>query len=272
MNNNPIRYNDPSGHATDDGCRIEGCGDSDKAENEYQKKRDYYEQCKENPDLPGCPDWVEITAFFTGSLLLAGIAIPVASVMASVIATAVSSLLASTLTIPMLVNAALGAITSMVSYGLMTSITGGQTNIAGYAGAAVGGAIAGAIGTVAAPAAGSILNGLGMQATNEAVTTGIGIINSLGGAIAYFSTSIISGNDLPTSLKKAAFGGAASGGLAALLGGPDLNALNAMRTISVASHFMPGQNWGTVFINNNSRDMLSSTFIEALLGGFIAGP
>jgi RHS repeat-associated protein len=93
LNNNPVRYNDPSGHMADDGCRTEGC-EGNKAETEYQKKREYYEKCKENPDDPDCPQYDEIAAFIVASMGFASIDIIATAIIAQ-IQSIITSILAS---------------------------------------------------------------------------------------------------------------------------------------------------------------------------------
>jgi hypothetical protein len=68
LNNNPVRYTDPSGNRVSDGCDTEGCNIS-FADANYQEKRDYYENCFENPDNPECPRYEEIAIFTIGSLI-----------------------------------------------------------------------------------------------------------------------------------------------------------------------------------------------------------
>jgi RHS repeat-associated protein len=278
MNNNPIRYNDPSGHATDDGCRIEGCGDYDKAENEYQKKRDYYEQCKENPDLPGCPDWVEIAAFLGGSLFLASGG---AFYVASAISAAISDFLTSAFAVPVLTNAAIGAISSMLTYALGASITNNPLTVAGLAGAAVGGAIAGAAAGVATPLAGSLLNAVGMPASNAALGFGAAGVNGTGGVISYYAAGIttngfdmLQGNDPSVSLNAtgAGFTGLLSGGLTFLAADIFPVQNGPMRTLSVATFFMPGRNIGTVFVNHNSQNLLLQTGFATFFGSLFQSP
>jgi len=95
-NNNPVKYNDPTGHMIDEGCNTLGC-DTTKAELEYDKKYYQAQECK-NGGGENCPDYKEAIAFTTVGLVTAGAGMPVVDAVGGTIAGWISSGLASTAT------------------------------------------------------------------------------------------------------------------------------------------------------------------------------
>jgi hypothetical protein len=265
MNNNPVVYADPSGHmATQD----DGGTKYSYEDTQYDLKRIAHEQCEAGAEIHcsyGEQHPVEVATFAIGSWV-GGFLIEGALVYGLGFYGTTMTLIATKFALPMLVNGAIGGLTSAFTYGFITNMTGGTTTTSGYVGAFTSGAIAGAISPIASPLAGgsmlgsSLINGLGSFAGYH------------GGIMAANFTNLALGQD--ANFRPTAYGSAVSFTAGAVLT-PDISKqfhVRSINSVAQASIFMPGKIPATALkVNNLFWQTANSAVNGSLLFSAVGG-
>ena len=157
----------------------------------------------------------------------------------------------STIFCAMAIGAVIGATVSTIGYVAIASLTGQEITAGGLAGAAVAGAIGGAVSVIAAPLAGTI--GL-------SVSAGAAVINGTASAVGYMAGGAVS-NAVDRSEGRApqftpTLGGmaisAVTGGALSYAFGQALPVTSGQYSLAQASYFLPGRSIGTMFATQNA--------------------
>jgi RHS repeat-associated protein len=197
-NNNPMKYNDPSGHMIDDGCKSQGCeiSQATQAEINYARQRYNAQNCKSGAG-GGCGNYAGGALFFVEA-----VALPEMVVAGGAVTTGT------------LVGAVSGGIAGFAGYGINTVVNRGNFNWDEAGEAATTGAINGGF-------FGGVGGGLGAASEDLGLKMGVGMATGIANATA----QEISSGESPSA--GAIVGGAISGSIGGALGKFSPNASTA---------------------------------------------